>query len=192
MAKTHSEHLEKNPFPAQRLGGAADSVSHTARFTVGPNGEYDPVAPKMPEIKTVKSLLGAKYTKAMEIAFPDVLPPIYPVGMLLLCQIRSPKKMTAGGLIVPDEAVDAERYRVQTGLVRAMGPSAFKRRDNLAPWPEGAWCNVGDFVRIPMYGGDRIAVPFGDAKDEALFVLIKDGDVTAKIIGDPLAIKTLI
>ena len=43
-----------------------------------------------------------------------------------------------------------------------------------------------------MYGGDRVAVPYGKGDDEALFITIKDVDVTGIIIGDPLNVKSVI
>jgi hypothetical protein len=82
---------------------------------------------------------------------------------------------------------------VQTGLVRAMGPSSFKRRDTLEEWPEGNWCFNGDFVRCPMYGGDRwiVPVPNSVAKDDhAIFMMCKDTDLTGLVTGDPLTVVT--
>lgn len=145
-----------------------------------------------PQIESVKALLGVRYTEAMEVAFPDLDPGIAPVGALLLCQIRTPKRRLASGLIVPDEVRDAEKYNTQTALVRAMGPGAFRSRETLKPWPEGAWCEAGDFVRIPKWGGDRWAVSYGTGDDEAIFVAVKDLDVIGLVTGDPLKIKTLV
>lgn len=152
-----------------------------------------------PKIPTVAELLGKDYTDELKVAFPDIPPVYYPAGKLLLCQVRQPKRLMklAGGksFILPDETVDNERFRVQTAIVRAMGPAAFKNRNTLEPWPEGDWCQVGDFIRVPLYGGDRIAVPFKNADgldEEALFVAINDTDVTGVVIGDPLAVKTLL
>ncbi|MFZ5784007.1 MAG: hypothetical protein ACOY4R_27730 [Pseudomonadota bacterium] len=146
----------------------------------------------LPTIPTVAELLGEAYTPALKVAFPDVAPPFVPCGYLILCQLRSPRKLSKGGIIIPDDTKDAEKYRTQTALVRFVGPAAFKRRDTLAPWPEGAWCDAGQFVRTPMYGGDRVAVPYGQGDEEALFMTIKDTDVMGVIVGDPLAVKTLI
>lgn len=151
-----------------------------------------PAIRKHPVIPTVAQILGDRYTPQLRVSFPDIEPPFVPTGFLLLCQLRTPGKLSKGGLIIPDDSKDAEKYRVQTALVRAMGPAAFKNRATMEPWPEGDWCVPGEFVRTPMYGGDRIAVPFGSGDDEALFIAIKDGDITGVITGDPLAIKTLI
>jgi len=130
---------------------------------------------------------------AMKWAFPDIDPGIRPFGYNILLQLRMPRKITKGGLIIPDDSRDAERYRVQTGLVREMGPSAFRRRDTLEPWPEGDWCAAGDFVRCPMYGGDRWIVPVPGAADpdeHAVFMICRDTDLIGLVAGDPLVVIT--
>ena len=143
-----------------------------------------------PPMKSVAEILGDRYTPAFKDAFPDIDPGIDPFGYLILLQISMPKKKI-GTIIVPDESKDAERWRVQTGLVRAMGPSAFKRRDTLEPWKEGEWCAVGDFVRCPMYGGDRweVKIP-GTSSDKALFLMVKDTDLIGLVRTDPINLIT--
>jgi len=81
--------------------------------------------------------------------------------------------------------------------VVALGPTAFKNRDTLESWPEGAWCQVGDFVRIPKYGADRWFVPIPgkrsiDQEDFALFVLIKDLEIGGQVVCDPLSVIAFI
>lgn len=143
------------------------------------------------EYPKVAELLGDDYTPELKIAFPDIAPPVYPVGTMIMCQLRNAMRKTKGGIWLPDETRDLEKYRTQTALVRACGPAAFKRRDNGDDWPEGDWAIPGQFVRIPLYGGDRIAVKYKeDDKDfEALFISIKDMDILGITIGDPLSVK---
>src|SRR5690242_12367305 len=131
---------------------------------------------------SVSELLGVRYTPEMQFAFPETDLPYAPLGYFLLLQVRLAKTKSRGGIIMPDEVRDTERFRGQIGLVRAMGPSAFKRRDTLEPWPEGNWCHVGDFVRAPMYGGDRYTLAVG--KEEVLFLFVRDTDLIAKVTGD--------
>lgn len=143
--------------------------------------------------KSVSEVLGNRYDDALKVSFPDVDPGVVPFGYLVLMQLRSPRKLSKGGLIIPDVFRDAERYRIQTGLVRAMGPSAFKNRTTLVPWVEGAWCQPGDFIRVPMYGGDRWIVPVPGAKESdehAVFMILKDTDLIGRVTGDPLAVVT--
>jgi co-chaperonin GroES (HSP10) len=145
------------------------------------------------ETATVSDLLGKNYSAALKVSFPDVDPGVTPFGYLVLVQLRSPRKLSKGGLIIPDMFRDAERYRVQTGLVRALGPSAFKNRVTMEPWVEGAWCHPGDFIRMPMYGGDRWIVPVPGAKESdehAVFMICKDTDLIGRVTGDPMAVVT--
>jgi hypothetical protein len=152
----------------------------------------------LPQFKSVKELLGDRYTKSLQDAWPDIVPPHIPCGMNIIVQLRTAQRH-AGRIILADETRDAEKYRTQTALVRMLGPVAFKRRDTMEPWPEGPWCVPGAFVRVPMYGGDRVAVdyeatmPNGQKeKAEALFMTIRDGDVMGIVSGDPLGIKVLV
>ena len=141
---------------------------------------------------TATASLATKAIKstAMDIAFPVIDPGIKPFGYLVLLQLRTPRKITKGGLIIPDDTRDNERYRIQTGKVISMGPSAFRRRDTLEQWPEGDWCKVGEFVRCPMYGGDRWIVPTGNLDEHAVFMICKDTDLIGLVTGDPLSIIT--
>ena len=57
----------------------------------------------------------------------------------------------------------------------------------MEPWPEGVWADKGDFVRVPKYGGDRFEVAIKDTPEEpALFMLINDHELIAKVTGDPI------
>ena len=148
-----------------------------------------------PPLQGVRELLGDEYTDDLEWAFPDVVPGIYPCGMFILVQLAFPKKRkklpNGNWFYYADESVTADKARTQTALVRAFGPVAYRNRETLVAWPEGAWCRPGKFIRTPMYGGDRIAVPVPgrDPSDEALFVIFRDQDCLSVITGDPLSIK---
>lgn len=146
-------------------------------------------------VASVAEVLGDAYSDALKAAFPDVQPPFgQPFGYNVLLQLRLARTRSRGGIIMPDEAKDMERIRTQAALVRAVAPMSFHNRTNGRPWAEGPWFQVGDFIRCPMYGGDRFYVDFdpgnGQPKDQVLFVLIRDEDAVAPIVGDPLAIVT--
>ena len=131
---------------------------------------------------------------ALAEAFPDVNPGVQPFGSRVLVQIRTPKTMTAGGLILHSESRDTEKWNTQVAKVISVGPLAFKNRNTQESWPEGQWCKPGDFVRVPKYGGDRWEVPIPGEKDEdpALFMVLNDHEVIAILTGDPLAMKAFI
>ena len=133
----------------------------------------------------------------LDEAFPACEPGISPFGSRVLLQIRSPKKKTKGGIIIIDEARETEHYNTQTAKVLACGPLAFHNRNTLERWPEGAWAEPGDYVRIPRYGGDRwtvkpLGAKAGDDVEEAILVIFNDLDLIGKVTGDPLAIKAFL
>jgi hypothetical protein len=151
---------------------------------------------KGPTMPTVRELLGPTYSEEFEGAWPDIDPPYFPVGTRLLVQLRcsGAYQTLLGGkkLWVPEEYQHSQNVRTQTALVRAMGPACFRNRATGEAWIEGDWCVPGEFIRVPMYGGDRVSVPVGDEwKRNALFMAMNDSDVIGIIHGNPLAIKTI-
>jgi len=145
-------------------------------------------------MKSVKELLGDKYTPEMEMAFPDVAPGVTPFGYLALLQLRQPREKI-GSIHIPDSEVDVERFRTQASLVRALGVACFKDRQTGADWVEGPWYVPGAFIRSPLFGGDRFTVEYeAPAKPgstlmirkSVMFVFIKDSDAIARVLGDPL------
>jgi co-chaperonin GroES (HSP10) len=123
----------------------------------------------------------------LDWAFPDIDPGIQPLGSRVLVQLRRVKKTTQSGIILANESREHEKYNTQIAKLFAVGPLAFKKRDTMEPWPEGVWAEVGDFVRVPKYGGDRFEVQIPDEPEEpALFMLVNDHELIAKITGDPM------
>lgn len=133
----------------------------------------------------------AKPSDALSEAFPDVDPGVRPLGSRILTQIRTPKTKSAGGIILGADVQETELWNTQVAKVIAVGPLAFKNRDTQKTWPEGEWCGVGDYVRVPKYGGDRWQVKIKDS-DFALFVIFNDLDIIGLVTGDPLAVKAFI
>jgi co-chaperonin GroES (HSP10) len=123
----------------------------------------------------------------MEWAFPEVDPGIAPLGSRVLVQLRRVKKTTESGIILANDSREHEKHNTQVAKVVSLGPLAFKKRDTMEPWPEGVWADIGDFVRVPKYGGDRFEVKIPDEPEEpALFMLVNDHELIAKITGDPM------
>ena len=127
----------------------------------------------------------------LDRAFPDVDPGVSPLGSRVLVQIRTPKTVTVGGIILTADTKDTEKWNTQVAKVIAVGDLAFKKRDDMTPWPEGAWCKPGDFVRVGKYGGDRYEVEFKDG-EAAMFVIFNDTEIIARVTGDPLKMKAFI
>ena len=134
----------------------------------------------------------AGYAADLEDAFPLVDPGAIPLGARVLVQLRKAKKrMTQSGIILPEETRDTERAQNPVAKVIALGPLAFKKRDTMEPWVEGIWCEVGDFLRVPKWTGDRWAVPHGD-DENVEFMVLNDHEVIAKITGNPLDVRAFV
>lgn len=127
-------------------------------------------------------------TTELDQAFPSADPGIRPLGSRILVQIRTPETKSRGGIILTEGDRDTQMWNTQIAKVIAVGPLAFKNRDTMASWPEGAWCKEGDFVRAPKYGGDRWTSPTQDG-GKAYYLLLNDLDVLGVVTSDPLAIK---
>jgi len=128
-------------------------------------------------------------------AFPSVDPGAKPLGARILVQLRrTKKKTTSAGIILVEETKETEKWNNMVAKVIAVGPLAFKKRDTMEPWPEGSWCEVGDYLRVPKWGGDRWEVPVEGEPDEdqALFMVLNDHEVIAKVTGNPLAMRAFI
>lgn len=129
-------------------------------------------------------------------AFPSVDPGAKPLGGRILVQLRRAKqKTTSAGIILVEETKETEKWQNMVAKVIEIGPLAFKHRDTMQPWPEGSWIEVGDYIRVPKWGGDRWEVPLpgaDDHEDPALFMVLNDHEVIAKLTGDPLAMKAFI
>lgn len=133
--------------------------------------------------------VGFDYSSIDE-AFPPCDPGVEPMGSRVLVQFRTPKRKTSGGIYLTNDVRDTEAYNTQIAKVIAVGPVAFHNRSTLEPWPEGQWAEIGDFVRVPKYGGDRFTGKTESGED-ALFVIFNDLDIIAKV-KDPLTMKAFL
>jgi co-chaperonin GroES (HSP10) len=126
-------------------------------------------------------------------AFPEVNAGQMPFGGRVIVQLRRIRKTAKGSrIILVDETKENEKWQNMIGKVIAVGPLAFKNRDTMASWPEGSWAEVGDFVRVPKWGGDRWerAVPGDDAP--VLFMTINDHELISRVTDDPLSFNVFI
>jgi len=138
----------------------------------------------------------ASHEAEMAWAFPSVDPGAKPLGGRVLVQLRrTKKKATSMGIILVEETKETEKWQNMVAKVIEIGPLAFKHRDTMQGWPEGSWCTEGDFIRVPKWGGDRweVRVPGDDEhEDPALFMVLNDHEVIAKLTGDPLAMRAFL
>lgn len=143
-------------------------------------------------IRIVEDGKGDDRAAALLEAFPDVDPGLVPYGSRVLCQLRTAQAMTKGGIIVPPDSKQTQQDNMQVAKVIALGPLAFRNRSTREPWPEGAWAQVGEFVRVAKYGGDRWVLPVPGTQDTVEFVVFNDLDLIGRYTGDPLVVKAFI
>jgi len=127
-------------------------------------------------------------------AFPDANPGMRPFGGRVIVQLRGIKKKT-GRIVLVEETKENEKWNNMIGKVVAVGPLAYKNRDTMQAWPEGSWAGVGDFVRVPKWGGDRweIKIPNDDPdEDPVLFMTLNDHELIAAVTGNPLSFKAYV
>ena len=104
---------------------------------------------------------------------------------------RTKKKTSGSGIILVEETKETEKWQNMVAKVIHVGPLAFKHRDTMQSWPEGSWCEPGDFIRVPKWGGDRweVEVPGQPDEDPALFAVFNDHEMIAKVTGNPLNMR---
>lgn len=136
------------------------------------------------------------YAKGLDVShssmnelFPDVDVEFEPFGHRVLVQLRRTISKTASGIVLVGDTKDTEAWNIQVARLIKCGPLAFKNRATAQPWPEGVWAEVGDFVKVPRWGGDRWSLPREDG-DPIQIVMFSDSDLLGKFTGNPLAIKS--
>lgn len=146
----------------------------------------------MMEIATVRSQRQALAAQSIEEAFPDVKPLVEALGNQVLVQLRMPKRKTSGGIIVTDDSRETDATMIRVAKVLQVGPLAYRKRETLEAWPEGAWVSVGDYVRVPTFAGVDAWRQFWQVDGEtekSLFVkfaLFNDYDIKGRVRGNPL------
>ncbi len=70
----------------------------------------------------------------IEHAFPEAEPDLEPSGEKVLLQLRSPKRKSAGGILLVQETKDTEVWNTQVAKVIALGPVALR---TAIPWNPG-------------------------------------------------------
>jgi co-chaperonin GroES (HSP10) len=146
------------------------------------------------KIPTIEGSQAVSDPEDLAWAFPDVTPGQRPFGGRVIIQLRRIKKRS-GMIIIVDETKENEKWNNMIGKVVAIGPLAFKNRDTMQPWAEGSWAELGDFVRVPRWGGDRWErfVSSEEKNSEpVLFMTINDHELISAITDDPLSFKAYV
>jgi co-chaperonin GroES (HSP10) len=121
---------------------------------------------------------------SLEDAFPKANPGLRPFGSNILVQLRTPPRMSKGGIALPEESRETDHWNTQVAKLVAVGPVAFRNRDTMELWPEGAWAEPGAYIRVPKYGGDRWWVDAEGHDGKSLFVIFNDMDMIGEVPED--------
>ena len=101
-----------------------------------------------------------------------------PTGYRILILPFSPKQKTKGGIYLADSVLEKERIGTNVGFVVALGPDAYRDGNK---FPEGAWCQVRDWVIFGRYAGARLKIEGGELRllndDEILAVVSNPEDI---------------
>jgi co-chaperonin GroES (HSP10) len=146
----------------------------------------------------VPTIVGTQQTSdptELAWAFPEIQAGQSPFGGRVIVQLRRIKK-SAGKIILVEETKENEKWNNMIGKVVAIGPLAFKNRDTMASWPEGSWAQVGDYVRVPRWGGDRwerfVSTEENGDLNPVLFMTFNDHELIARVTDDPLSFKAYV
>lgn len=148
------------------------------------------------KIPVIEGTQGTPDPEELAWAFPQVDPGQLPFGGRVVVQLKRIRKtLKHSRIIVTSSTREDEKWQNMIGRVVAIGPLAFKNRDTMESWPEGTWAQIGDYVRVPKWGGDRWErhVPGEDEnEDPVLFMTLNDHELISKVTDDPLSYKTFI
>lgn len=77
-------------------------------------------------------------------------------SLVLTASYIQPRK-TRGGILLPDSALDEDRWQGKVNLILKLGPTAFKYQDGGYPY-EGKKPDVGDYVIFYTSDGREIGI----------------------------------
>lgn len=145
-------------------------------------------------IEVMDSKPGIPDPKKLAWAFPNVSPGQRPYGGRVIVQLLRTADTVSDIIHIVKETKENEKWNNQVGKLIAIGPLAFKNRDTMEPWAEGAWASIGDYVRVPRWGGDRWErlAPGEKEGNPVLFAMFNDHELIAEVTDDPLSFNTFL
>lgn len=100
-----------------------------------------------------------------------------PTGFNLLIELYlTPETYGDSGIIKSHREQELENNSTVVGRVHAMGPDAYS---DTARYPNGPWCEVGDYVIFKAYSGVRFKI-----HGKEVLRLIHD-DMVEAVVNDP-------
>ena len=106
----------------------------------------------------------------------EILP--QPTGYRVLILPRGRSAVTDGGIQLVSETIERDTVSSVVGYVISLGPDAYK---DPVKFPEGAWCEEGEWVLFGRYAGARFKIDGGELR------ILNDDEILARI-PDPEAV----
>jgi co-chaperonin GroES (HSP10) len=98
-----------------------------------------------------------------------------PTGWRILLLPYQGRKMSDGGILMPDSVLQTEALATVCGYVLRVGPDAYKDKEK---YPDGPWCTEKQWVIFGRYAGSRFKIEGGEVR------LLNDDEILARI-NDP-------
>lgn len=102
-----------------------------------------------------------------------------PAGYRILCVVPEIEKEFDGGILKADMTINSEEAMTTVLFVVELGPDCYKDEKR---FPNGPWCQKGDFVLVRPYSGSRLVIHGRE------FRIINDDSVEG-VVEDPRGIK---
>ena len=101
-----------------------------------------------------------------------------PTGWRLLILPYRGKGKTEGGIYLPDKVQEETNIATVAGYVLKVGPLAYRDEEK---FPNGAWCEKGNWVIFARYAGSRFRIEGGEVRvlndDEILATILDPEDI---------------
>jgi len=95
-----------------------------------------------------------------------------PTGWRILVLPYAGPKKTKGGIILTDTASETIQMTTVCAYVLKVGDLAYKDKEK---FPDGPWCQKGDWVIFGRYAGSRFKIDGGEVR------ILNDDEIIAKI-----------
>ena len=97
-----------------------------------------------------------------------------PTGWRILILPYLGAEKSKGGIILTDQSREREQLATVCGCVLATGPDAYGDANK---FPDGPWCQKGDWVIFARYAGSRLKIDGSDLSllnDDEIIAIIQD------------------
>ena len=143
-----------------------------------PDYYKEPTPKKPPEKDSLESAYVEKedlYLDPSKLSSKSIDRLPQPTGWRILLLPYQGRKVSDGGILMPDAVIQTEALATVCGYVLRLGPDAYEDREK---YPHGPWCAEKEWVIFGRYAGSRFKIEGGEVR------LLNDDEILARI-NDP-------